>query len=164
MSRQALATLSVAVLLLGGCSANARPKPAQQPEDLSKSEMETLLLQSATTTEVFHLRSECVALGNKVEADKTKDLKETDSVAIARTNYSVSANRCYVLIAERHELTKSTALYDGQTEEALALTVMFNDGSPSRGYMVLHSEDGVPKQEDYSRVANYIRRMMDDEQ
>ena len=157
---KSLPCLSVALLLFGGCSSKAT-QPTKQPATPSEAEIATLLLQPATVTEVFHLRGECVALGNKMEADKSKYLKENEYVVLTRANYSVSANHCYVLIVEQHELSKSTALYDGQTEKILAATVLFKDGSPSRGYMG-NTQDGFPKETDYSKVADFINRLMDD--
>jgi hypothetical protein len=157
-----LAGLTAMLLLLGGCSSKTT-QPAKEPETPSKSEIETTLLQPATVTEVFHLRSECVALGKKVEENESKHLlgEKGDYVVLTRTNYSVPANHCYVLIVEQHGLSKSTAVYDGQTEETLAATVKLKDGSPSRGY-IGRTQDGRLKEAGYINASDYINRLMDD--
>ncbi len=169
-----LAGLTAMLLLLGGCSSKAT-QPAKQPETPSRSEIETMLLQPATVTEVFHLRSECVALGKTIEENENKNLENKNLdlavkkngygyVESTKTNYSVSANRCYVLIvqiwltAESTLREESTVLYDGQTEEVLAAAIKCSDCSANRGYI----EDHFPKKVDYSKALDYINRLMDD--
>jgi hypothetical protein len=172
-----LAGLTATLLFLGGCSSNAT-QPEKQPETLSQSELETMLLQRATVTEVFHLRSECVALGRKIEEDMQKH-PEQFLVTDTETNYSVSANRCYVLVVASSMPTvsrpadntgrtvfsngavESRVLYDGQTGETLALAQKFTDSRPSRGY-IGHILDGSFKEADYSKASDYINRLMDD--
>lgn len=171
------AGLTAMLLFLTGCSSNAT-QPEKQPETLSQSELETMLLQRATVTEVFHLRSECAALGKKTEEDIEK-YPEQFLVTHAETNYSVSTNRCYVLVvggfrpkvsrpadsASRTVFTngavESRVLYDGQTGEMLALAQKFTDSRSSRGY-IGHLQDGSFKEADYLKASDYINRLMDD--
>jgi hypothetical protein len=160
-----LACLTATLLFLSGCSSNTT-QPEKQPETLSQSELETMLLQRATVTEVFHLRGECAALGKKTEENLEKDSRTPSLVTRTETNYSVSANRCYVLTVGSFypkitHGTESRALYDGQTHEMLALTQKFTDGRPNRGY-IGHTQDGSPKEADYSKASDYIDRLMDD--
>lgn len=78
-----------------------------------------------TATEVFHLRSECAALGKKI-LDENIVGPALHQTEISR--YNPLTNRCYVeLIVQSADLTKpltslSRYLYDGQTGEMLAAT------------------------------------------
>lgn len=165
-----LPCVSLVLLLFGGCSSQAT-QPSKQPATPSQSDIETLMLQPATVTEVFHLRGECVDLGKKTEERRQEESEErlrnqnntmneylTYSV---RTNYSISANRCYVLLTADGQKSQAQTLYDGQTEELLAATLIFKDGRPSRAFMG-SIQDGIPKETDYSKATDFIDRMMDD--
>lgn len=166
---KSLAGLAAVLLLLSGCSSKAA-QPAKQPETPSKSEMETLLLQPATVTEAFHLRGECAALGKKKEENLSKmadnDLLSPNNknpvaaFTTVKTNYSVSANRCYLLIDTNRSDGELIRLEDGQTEDTLALAVKYTNGSKSRGF-IGNALDGHGKETDYSKASDYINRLMD---
>jgi hypothetical protein len=76
-----------------------------------------------TATEIFHLRSECAALGKKI-LDENIVGPALYQTQISR--YNPLTNRCYVeLSVQCGDITKgcrhySTTLYDGQTGEMLA--------------------------------------------
>jgi len=166
-----LAGFTAAVLFTMGCSSTTVP-PNKQSETLSKSEVETLLLAPPSVADVFHLRGECVALGKKI-ADN-EDAVSGRTVRFTRTNYSVSANRCYVLISasqhgiidnEKHTVdgkdVQATSTYDGQTGEQLAMVIDFGDGTPKLGF-IGHTGNGVePKPADYGEALDYINQLID---
>jgi hypothetical protein len=155
---KSLGGLAAVLLIVSGCSSKAA-QPEKQPASASESDIETLMLQPATVTEVFHLRGECVTLGKKVEEDMSKYLKEGEYVVSTRINYNVGVNHCYVLLVKQSESQKLTSLYDGQTEEMLAAFAKNKDGSPSRGF-IGHTPDGTLKLTDYAKATDYINGLM----
>ena len=76
-----------------------------------------------TATGVFHLRSECAALGNQILRTNVVGLALTQS---AVSHYKAVTNRCYVLLTVQaaklaHRPYRiDSYLYDGQTGEMLA--------------------------------------------
>jgi uncharacterized protein YqfB (UPF0267 family) len=82
-----------------------------------------------TATEIFHLRSECATLGEKILSENVVGSALTQS-QISR--YNPITNRCYVkLTVQSADINKpekhfSAALYDGQTGEMLAIENMEN--------------------------------------
>ena len=105
------------------------------PNPDNKSQI-TTAFQLPTATEVFHLRSECASLGEKILENNHVGSALTQSQT---SHYDPQTNRCYV------ELTVQTAdlvtpvgdwlnhryLYDGQTGELLAVANM--KGTPGQG-------------------------------
>jgi hypothetical protein len=86
-----------------------------------------------TATEVFHLRSECAALGEKL-ADNIRAAYSPDvSIYDPISHYDPRTNRCYVqlqsLFIDKKERVQhiSTFLYDGQTRELLACARLKTD-------------------------------------
>jgi hypothetical protein len=76
-----------------------------------------------TATEIFHLRSECSAMG----ATLRKEFDFGDNHPSETSHYDPQANRCYVLIAEhwgrgtsRGDLGHEVTLYDAQSGDTLA--------------------------------------------
>jgi hypothetical protein len=83
-----------------------------------------------TATEIFHLRSECAALGRKLLNENVRGPALTQT-QISR--YNPLTNRCYVeLTVQTGDKRKGMAhftdtLYDGQTVEMLAFTKIENE-------------------------------------
>lgn len=126
-----------------------------------------------TATEVFHLRSECARLAEK--------MLENDVVGIALTksqlsHYNPQSNRCYVeLSAQTADLTDpniyaSDTLYDGQTGELLAQRTFKGRSCPVVGpdckmtgnVFDKHHESSVGKTS-YDDASGYIDSLMDDD-
>jgi hypothetical protein len=127
-----------------------------------------------TATEVFHLRSECAALGEKI--------LENSAVGSALTRSQVShcdpvTNRCYVEIdVQTADQTKPVDylhryLYDGQTGEMLA-TTGFDHGKKSNASVFVRGHHppltGNMKYDAahealWSDAATYIDKMMADD-
>ena len=110
---------------------------------------------SPTATEVFHLRSECADLAQKI-------LKEHSGFGVQRalSHYEPATNRCYVELknVDTHEL------YDGQTGEVLASTFRGSgyppllSGGTKAGLLKLPRDDVAA----YQAVEDFIRLMMED--
>jgi len=92
--------------------------------------------QAPTATEVFHLRTECAELGEKLL------LKLYDSTYYDQeSHYDALTNRCYVAIrfwngvlrdgVLDHPKLASTFLYDGQTKRLLAYYKLEGTGCPN---------------------------------
>jgi hypothetical protein len=86
-----------------------------------------------TATEVFQLRSECVALGQKLFKDRLDDPSDDvgrgkdDEATQMNSHYDLQANRCYVELTSGPWIEVATSeskvshhLYDGQTGKLLA--------------------------------------------
>lgn len=109
-----------------------------------------------TATEVFHLRSECAELADKIMNENTIGIALTQSVL---SHYDPKTNRCYA------ELTVQSAdlsgnyfaeyLYDGQTKEMLAFIQTKN--GKSTGIAFKKNIMG------YEKVSEYIDQVMQDE-
>lgn len=146
--------LIAAVMTLAACHKEV-PCPAPH---------ETATTQLPTATEVFHLRTECAQLGNKILDGNLIGSALTQEVV---SNYDPRDNRCYV------DLTVSTAdlnvspfspayyqnrfLYDGQTHELLASSQIKN-GEKS-GIVFKFKGDSPPV--DFNGVSEYINSKMD---
>jgi hypothetical protein len=108
-----------------------------------------------TATEVFHLRSECAALGQKI---RERYQLPFPTVQEEISHYNVRTNRCYVEIKSitstipTREILRM--LFDGQTGERLAITYAGNGGKQSR---VAHKNVG------WNDASRYIDTMMVDD-
>jgi hypothetical protein len=117
--------------------------------------------QLPTATEVFHLRTECAQLGDKVLDDAIIGSALTKDVA---TNYDPHDNRCYVdLTISTADLTVSIGspayyqnriLYDGQTHELLASIQIKNGQKTGLAFK------GSPRASGFEGVADYINSKM----
>jgi hypothetical protein len=121
--------------------------------------------QVPTTTEVFHLRSECAVLGRKILSDNPDPGIGVVRVEKMLTHYDSKTNRCYVELM-RGSTETDHRLYDGQTGEVLASTHMWS-GNPvvlSSGakpeLLTLPIEDKAS----YQAVEVFIRKMMADDE
>jgi hypothetical protein len=81
-----------------------------------------------TATEVFHLRSACAALGEKLVKDSQFVVYPSGA---AEAHYDVSDNRCYVQLKDFQPHGSSISLVDAQSREVLAHLMHFHDGSVS---------------------------------
>jgi hypothetical protein len=74
-----------------------------------------------TATEVFHLRSECVRLGEKIVEE---NLIGSAQWMTQEFHYNPKTNRCYVRLTDTDKIKPrenyGINLYDGQTREMLA--------------------------------------------
>lgn len=104
----------VAVALLASC----QNRPPTAP-------VEDRAYKLPSATEVFHLRSECAALGDKILEENVVGRALTQS---QNSHYNPMTNRCYAELTVQtanfstpeKESYYSTYLYDGQTREMLA--------------------------------------------
>jgi hypothetical protein len=87
-----------------------------------------------TATEVFHLRSECAQLAEKMLEKQKKEEDTTGSDYWSQlSHYSPDTNRCYVqIVSETADRGASDeVLYDGQTGEKLASILYTGKGCPT---------------------------------
>ena len=141
--------------LAGGGLTACHEKPASEVPVMSHS------LPSAT--EVFNLRSECVALGKKLLDEKENEVEPSTRIPTYHWTYSFSeashynpeTNRCYVEL-DNNEGDKTRPLYegflqdlyDGQTGDLLAHveTVPAKDGIQEKHFgmvYVNHQRKGI---------------------
>ena len=126
-----------------------------------------------TATEVFHLRSECARLGEKIMEENLIGgaLSQTQE-----SHYDPKTNRCYVQLAVMTaDMTKpqdyyAVYLYDGQTREILA-TASVKHGEkagvvfvpqdtfdkPGRKFMGPHTGAG------FAEATEFINKAMEDD-
>jgi hypothetical protein len=130
-------------------------------------------MATPTATEVFHLRSECAALGKAILQESPVGQELTKSVV---SHYDPQTNRCYVELDIRDADLKKVSerldrfLYDGQTREQLA--VASHDGPSWVGYIFdkQHEkearkllEDREDRRRHFEEATAYIdKRMADD--
>jgi hypothetical protein len=109
-----------------------------------------------TATEVFHLRSECAALGEKIPTSPTIAPGITASPI---SHYEPRTNRCYVVLntvdaPKPFTHASRRYLFDGQTGEMLAYTEV-RDGEKSAAI--------GDKRAGWDEVSQYIDTMMADD-
>lgn len=116
-----------------------------------------------TATEVFHLRSECAALGEKILN------KNVIGVALTQdqvSHYDPKTNRCYVqLTVQAADLSGdhfSTYLYDGQTGEMLA-TASSAKGKKTGIVYGVSPPDGSDPDRFWNQADDYINEKMKDD-
>jgi hypothetical protein len=116
-----------------------------------------------TASEVFKLRSDCSALGDRLlEANIIGHALTHDAVS----HYDPNTNRCYIEITvhtadlDADNPYHATYLYDGQTREMLASLTIKNGQKSGMVFSV------VPKPSDdngFGFAGDYIRSKMDDD-
>jgi hypothetical protein len=118
-----------------------------------------------TATEVFHLRSECAQLGQKILHDSIVGVALTkDQVS----HYDAKTNRCYVEVTvQTADLTKSMEyyaiyLYDGQTGEMLA-TARMEKGKKTGVVFGVSPPDGHDPDGFWNQATDFINRKMEDD-
>ncbi len=118
-----------------------------------------------TATEVFHLRSECAQLGEKILAANVIGVALThDQVS----HYDPKTNRCYVQVTvQTNDLTKSndyyaTYLYDGQTSEMLAWA-RIEHGKKSGNVFGLAPPDKKGPDVFWDQAIHYMNDKMEDD-
>lgn len=117
-----------------------------------------------TATEVFHLRSECATLGQKM-GEKSKGYNPRFQTEVL-SHYDSQTGRCFVrltLTSNPPGTIVTNTLYDGQTGEKLASSYK-GMGEPSgeakRGLLPsLHGEDNPS----YKAAEEWIEKMMADD-
>jgi hypothetical protein len=124
--------------------------------------------ESSRATELFHLRSECATMGQKIHHDPVVGYEEMLS------RYDPLTNRCYV------ELTYTTStedrkalggidryLYDGQTRELLAQSNMGFSGREVGGFRwgEVENDASLPTDADarYKAADDFIEKAMADD-
>lgn len=120
--KESLTTL-FAVILLASCG-------GKRPSEGTITTPSPTTTPPPTATEVFHLRSECAQLGQKILEGNVIGIKLTQDEV---SHYDPKTNRCYVQLTvmtadlSRPATYYATTLYDGQTGEMLAWARMQNN-------------------------------------
>lgn len=133
-----------------------------------------------TASEIFHLRSECASLTDRIYRDQLGMLEPTRDVksyywwhAVSqRSHYDPEVNRCFAEITTRttdransgYEAW-STEFYDGQTKELLAMTRhQVSSGSLPKEQDTGHILGTVPAEyeDNFRGASEYIRQAMED--
>jgi len=120
---------------------------------------------TATATEVFHLRSECASLGQKILNGNIVGVALTQDQV---SHYDPQTNRCYVqLTVQTADLSKpgnyfSTTLYDGQTGDILAFARTEHD---KKSGMVFDGSlpDGHDPDRFWNHATDFINGKMEDD-
>jgi len=119
-----------------------------------------------TATEIFHLRSECAALGEKILENNVVGSALAQSQV---SHYEPRTNRCYVeLTVQTADLTKpqdtmDRFLYDGQTGEMLAVARIGKGKRHGMVYDKQHEPDYSTNDAGFGEASAYIDdRMADD--
>jgi hypothetical protein len=111
-----------------------------------------------TVTEIFHLRSECAALGEKIQ--------NREGAIRMRSRYDPATNRCLVELTEGTTAHYTHGVMDGQTGELLASTITRTDpgGHLYMSGTAKNLPPGVVEPEDrYRVVEDLITSMMADD-
>jgi hypothetical protein len=117
-----------------------------------------------TATEVFHLRSECAALGRKILDNNVVGSALSQSQI---SHYDPKSNRCYVeLTVQTADLTKPQDvfrryLFDGQTDDMLAVT-RIEKGERSGMVFDRHHDIITDANARYDDTTAYIDALMDE--
>jgi hypothetical protein len=141
------------VLLLVGCN------NSQQDQKIEKTNSE-VNFQLPTATEIFHLRSECAKMGEKILSENYIGISLTQSQV---SKYDPKSNRCYVELSVMsadpslpiEKFYQSYGLYDGQTKEMIAFA------TEEKGKKKFGSFK-VPKKS-YDDTLDYIYEVMNDD-
>jgi hypothetical protein len=115
-----------------------------------------------TATEVFHLRSECAALGEKILEAHSLGLPPTSEIS----HYNLQTNRCYVELESSDPTLPfyhSRSLYDGQTGEGLAFTNVDKDGKFSGIVLDQSHRMDTRANNGWDDATKYIDAMMADD-
>ena len=159
--------LSVAVAFTVSCHGKSSEQPVNQT-------------RKASATEVFHLRGECAALGEKILKRKQDDLEPwLNSATYAWwhnvsqvSHYSPETNRCYVELttetSSRHDSNYdawSRELYDGQTKEMLGMTrqEVASGNSPKKDTGMVFVSAPTQYDDTFKGASKYIDDAMEDD-
>ncbi len=110
-----------------------------------------------TATEVFHLRSECARLAEKMLEKLEKDAEGSNSTESQLSHYDPPSNRCYVEISTQttdghgHNVDATDTLFDGQTGEHLASVISQGKNCPAEPCKTTGTVDDVHHQ----RIAGF---------
>jgi hypothetical protein len=118
-----------------------------------------------TATEIFHLHSECAALGQKILDENVigRALEQSQT-----SRYNPVTNRCYVeLVVQSADLTKpmkifSQYLFDGQTGEMLA-SLKVENGQKSGTVFDRNHQTTTYANAGWDDAQDYINAMMADD-
>ncbi len=117
-----------------------------------------------SATEIFHLRSECAALGEKIMDANIIGVALTQSQT---SHYDPKTNRCYVELAvntadlQHYEDYYSRYLFDGQTGDLLAFTTSKKGQKTSNIFLPHDSKDSTGDL--FWDASNIIDKMMADD-
>lgn len=150
-----IALLLILVSILMACE-KLKPTNKQVSDEL-KSNIPSN--QLPTATEVFHLRTECAKMGEKILNNNVVGSALTQTQV---SYYNPKINRCFVqLTIDSADLSltpeksyMNNVLYDGQTEEMLAFATNKNGTKTGISFKVSHSG--------YDDVLEYIGETMND--
>ncbi len=141
------------VLLLVGCN------NSQQDQKIEKTNSE-VNFQLPTATEIFHLRSECAKMGEKILSENLVGSALTHTQV---SKYDPKLNRCFVELditsadtsLPPEKFYTNFVLYDGQTGEMLAYATN-KMGKQTYGSFKVH-------QKSYEDTLDYIGQIMKDD-
>jgi hypothetical protein len=153
----------VALALALGCLAT----PAPAPKDNSDAQAPQAAFRQPTPTEVFHLRTECAQLAQKIMDENLIGSALTQTIV---SRYDPRSNRCYaqlsVLGPEAGPSTGyvNNVLYDAQTRDMLAFATQEKDGR-RKAYVFTWIESAAPKGKPttYEQTLDYINNLMADD-
>jgi hypothetical protein len=149
--------LAAALFLLLACE---RHETAQQPK--------------ATASEIFHLRSECATLADKV-APANGDYGPYGVWQNTVSHYNPDTNRCYALGTVRYNSIDNvnrdfytSSLFDAQTKEQLAFESWpaFQSTAKRMGLIVVYGIvklSGLNPARSYEEADEYIGKIMEDD-
>jgi hypothetical protein len=143
------ARIILAALVLTGCATPPTPVREERFQNLPNA------------TEVFELRNKCVRLGD--DLSKTIPVR-TNASRTVTSNYVARTNRCYVVLEDSPSNLETpgdswfehTNLYDGQTRDLLATTLL-RSGAPDKRSGTVYDE---PSLRGYDDVHAYIEKRM----
>jgi uncharacterized protein YfcZ (UPF0381/DUF406 family) len=154
------------LVVLSSCKATSPTPPTSAPAT------NTQAAPTPTAEEVFHLRSECARLAEKMLESKNNVIG-SESIWSQSSHYNPQTNRCYVEIASQTAnendpyFQASDDLYDGQTGEHLARFISQGKNCPAEPCRTTGTVDDVHHQRiagfNYAQDAEeYIYDMMYD--
>ena len=150
-------TLLLAGVLLGSCGGKG-------PSEKTSTIPAPTFSPAPTATEIFHLRSECSHLGEKILGGNIVGTALTQDQV---SHYDPQTNRCYVqLTVQTADLSKlgeyfATYLYDGQTGEMLAWARM-EHGKKSGMVFDGSAPDGQDPDRFWNHATDFINGKMED--
>jgi len=133
--------------------------------DRSRKEVATTSAQTSGS-EIFHLRSECAVLGEKL---LNKSIVGSALTQNQTSHYNPQTNRCFVEIDVQRADLKAPGfylkryLYDGQTQEMLAVSSNENGSKSGMVYEGAHHKTTDLSYAGYDDAEVYINAMMNDD-
>lgn len=152
---RALPLTLLAAILLASCCHQQPPVAAAHADAVTR---------PPTATEVFHLRSECAALGDRIRSKNIIGIALTQDQV---SHYDPKTNRCYVqLTVQTADVSNpnyfATYLYDGQTGEMLA-TAKMDHGRRAGMVFGVPPPDGTDPNRFWEQATDFMNQRMQDD-